>query len=189
MEPTHVMRFDMANAHFIPALPFWTAYRKVFYYMLAAALLIVMFVKPARPTAVAIAALLIFLYNVCAKKELRHDPVELRFFDDRLVMYKPDYFLDDDLRVSETKEFLYDGFKHCRYSDSSEMLQFFGEGSFVRYQYDNKSGALINKPLKDLKTGDNIDTLWLHWVDKEAIIREIEENSPIRVQRSGSFLI
>ena len=126
------------------------------------------------------------VWFVSHKKELVADPVEIRFYDTEMVIYKPKYAQTETRVIEEYKTFPYDKVKECRYSASSQMLEIFGEGHLLQYKF-RPDGTKEEIPYKDFDTDTLIDHIWLRFAEEKDIPGVIEEKSPIEVVRTDKF--
>ena len=122
-----------------------------------------------------------------SKKTAVPDTVEIRFYDQQMVIYKPKYNLTESIELEEIETFPYDGIQECKYSTGSEMLTILGKGKLLQYRY-KADGTKEDKPYKEKEMDNLIDQIWLHFALKDDIPGVIEANSPIKVIRTDKFL-
>ena len=189
-EARYVLHFNMANVKQNSLTPGQAFLKKVIIGIFVLFLILLLFKgkELLKELGIPVIVLLIGLgvWFMTHKKELVADPVEIRFYDTEMVVYKPKYAQTETRVIEEYKTFPYDRVKECRYSSSSEMLMICGEGHLLQYRYKS-DGTKDETPYKEMDLESLSDHLWLHFALDDDVPGKIEKYSPIRVERTGKF--
>ena len=112
-------------------------------------------------------------------------PVELRFYDDYVVLYRErrSYGKNDIRR--EYNKMNYAEISECKYRKNMDRVNFFGNLQVEWYRYE-KDGTLPDKPFSKKTIKDGMFYFRTGLAQEIDFQRVIEENSPIRVVVEGN---
>lgn len=107
-------------------------------------------------------------------------PMELRFYDDHLIAYRPKRYYSKRTTRMEYNRIPYDGIRDCVYRKSVQRLNFHGIVHADWYDY-KKDGSLPDKPTF-VKTADSICYFYTSAEPGIDFVAEIEAHSPLKVR-------
>lgn len=112
-------------------------------------------------------------------KEKGPKPMELRFYEDHLVMYRPNRYYSPKLSRAEFDKFLYKDIKKILYRPETQRLNIYGivEGTWYNY---NKDGSLSEKPSYH-KTTDSFSYFFTSEAPEIDFVAVFEKYTPIKV--------
>lgn len=114
------------------------------------------------------------------KKEYAPSPMELQFYDDHLVFYLPKRYYSRRVIRKQINILTYSTITSCIYGAQSKRIKIFGDGKTIWYNY-RKDGSLPEKPSKEFSFTKGMIYFNTRLVTDIDFIKEIEENSPIKV--------
>ena len=131
--------------------------------------------------------MVIYLFLGCIFPRLTYakdvpTPVEIQFYDDRLVVFKPrwEFFKRDVWQL--TNVFMYHTITEVVYEENKQRLLIYGDGKTVQSKYD-RNGFLPEKPTKEWSFEGGAIRLDMSLADKDGInfVKEIQDNAPVDV--------
>lgn len=111
-------------------------------------------------------------------------PIELRFYPDRLVVYREKCVYSEKMARKEWIEMYYADTTRFVLRTSSKRLSVSGKMHSIYNKY-NKDGTLPEKPYHD-RVADAGYTINLHFIEDLDIVKEIETHSPLKVTLENS---
>lgn len=114
------------------------------------------------------------------KKEYAPSPMELQFYDDRLVLYLPKRYYSNRVTRKQINTMRYIDISKCVYKTRSNRIHIYGAGQSVWYNY-KKDGSLPSKPTEERSFTQGLIYFNTQLATDVDFIKEIEEHSPIRV--------
>lgn len=112
-------------------------------------------------------------------------PIELQFYDDYLVLYRPKRYYSKKVTRMEINKMMYSDINRCVYKAKSRRIQIYGNVSATWYNYD-ANGMVSQTPSYNRVVTDTLcyfSTRCANDIDFKNII---EANSPIRVTVENS---
>lgn len=114
------------------------------------------------------------------KKENIPSPIELQFYDDYFVLYRPKRYYNKKVTRMEFNKMMYSDISRCVYKAKSQRIHFYGKVYATWYDYD-ENGTVSQIPSYNKIVEDTlcyISTRCANDIDFKNII---EANSPIQV--------
>lgn len=116
------------------------------------------------------------------KEVMTPSEVEVWFYDDYLIIYRPKRYYDRFVTRREYNKMYYKDMKRCYYKTQMQILYFTGDVHFEMYNY-NKDGQLPETPTKKYLAEGTMQYMSTRLMpDVYEVIKEIEEHSPLRVE-------
>lgn len=115
-----------------------------------------------------------------SRREYVPSPIELQFYNDYLIMYRPKHYYNRRVTRMEVDKMMYSGITRCVYKAKSQRIHIYGDVEAKWYNY-NKNGVVSQTPTYDRVVRGTlyyISTVYAPDVDFK---KEMEEHSPIRV--------
>lgn len=106
-------------------------------------------------------------------------PLELRFYDTYLVLYREKYYYNTKLSRMEFDTFYYKDIKKCEYKALTHRINIFGVVEGIWYDYQ-KDGSVSTVPSHHKKV-DSISYFYTDMAPEIDFVAEIEHHSPIKV--------
>ncbi|RDU35669.1 hypothetical protein DRW41_16110 [Neobacillus piezotolerans] len=106
-------------------------------------------------------------------------PIELRFYDDYLVVYRPKRYYDERVTRREFNKFYYKDISKIVFKSNLQRLHIYGIINVEWYNYD-KNGELPSKPTKVMSTR-SLCFFRTSAAPEVDFVAEIENHSPIKV--------
>ncbi len=106
-------------------------------------------------------------------------PIELRFYDDYLVVYRPKRYYGKKLTRREYNNFAYKDIDRCVYKSKLQRIHIYGLIQVEWYNY-RKDGVLPSKPTK-VMSEKSICFFRTGAAPEVDFVKEIENHSPIKV--------
>lgn len=127
------------------------------------------------------ATLISFLLGMCFVKSRVKGPkpLEVRFYEDYLVMYRKKRYYSPKVSRMEFDKFLYKDIKKIMYRPETHRLNIYGivEGKWFNY---NKDGSLPEKPSYH-KTTDSLSYFYTNEAPEIDFVAVFEKYTPIKV--------
>lgn len=114
------------------------------------------------------------------KKENIESPMELQFFDDYLVIYRPKRFYSKKVTRMEINKMMYSDIKRCVYKAKSKRVHIYGHVLAKWYNFDAQ-GIPAQTPTYDRFVKDTLCYFSTRCAQDVDFVSIIENNSPIRV--------
>lgn len=114
------------------------------------------------------------------KKKDVPSPIELQFYNDFLILYRPKRIYNKKVARMEINKMRYSEIKKCVYKSKLQRVHIYGTVYATWYNYDNQ-GVISKVPTYDRVVEDTLcyfSTLFATDIDFK---KEIEEHSPIKV--------
>lgn len=108
-------------------------------------------------------------------------PIELRFYDDRIIIIRDHIYYSKKLTRKEVYVFRYAEVERCEFNKSSNLLTIVGQVYVEWYPY-NKAGVPPQIP-STTRTCDGICFFYTHADPNVDFVKEIEEHSPIKITK------
>lgn len=117
-----------------------------------------------------------------SKNVMYESEIELRFYDDYFIVYRPKRYYDKRVTRREYNKMYYKDITKCYYKTQMQILYFIGDVDTEWYNY-TKEGAIPEKPTRKMLCKGGMQYMSTRLMpDVYAVIKEIEEHSPIRVE-------
>ena len=117
---------------------------------------------------------------VGSKKENIPSPIELQFYDDYLILYRPKRYYSKKVSRMEINKMMYADIKRCVYKSRSQRIQIYGNVSATWYNYD-ANGMISQTPSYNRTISDTLCYFSTRCVNDVDFKTEIEAHSPIKV--------
>lgn len=114
------------------------------------------------------------------KKDYFPSEIEIQFFDDYFVFYRPKMYYDKRTTRKEICVMRYAEVTECVYKNKSQRIHIYGNGTTTWWNY-KKDGTLPNNPTKVNPFTRGLLFFSTRYCEPVNLIKEIEEHSPIRV--------
>lgn len=112
------------------------------------------------------------------KTEKINSPIEIRFYDDHLVIYRKKRFYSKKVSRMEYNKFFYKDITSCEYNTKVKRFDIVGKISATWYNY-NKDGSLSLDPTYNRIIDGGI----CYFYTDLDITKEIEKHSPIKIKK------
>lgn len=113
------------------------------------------------------------------KKKQVASPLEIRFYDDYLVIFRKEVHYKQGMDRMETYKFFYSNIQVIQYSERTEEVDFYGLAEYKWYALD-ADGNPGEKPVKENKS-NSILGFFVDLDNPIDWVKEIEEHSPLNV--------
>lgn len=137
--------------------------------------------KELNPTARITLICLVMRVMFTGKTENINSPIEIRFFDDYLIIYREKRFYSEKVSRKEFNKFLYNDITNCEFDSNRKRFNFIGKIDATWYDY-NKYGGLPQNPTYHRIVDGGICYFYTVLEPELDIIKEIEIHSPIKVK-------
>ncbi len=124
--------------------------------------------------------LIVGLFVNRGKLEDTPSPIELQFFDDYLILYRPKRYYNKKTTRMEYNKMLYSTITKCVYKSQSKRVHIYGDLIAKWYNYDS-NGVVSPKPTYDRVVKETMVYFSCKCALEVDFVREIEEHSPLRV--------
>lgn len=114
------------------------------------------------------------------KKEYMPSPMELQFFEDRLVLYLPKRYYSKKVTRMEINEMKYSEISKCVFKTSSKRIHLYGNGTSTWYNYKS-DGTLSQEPTQVRNYTAGLIYFNTQLATDVNFITEIESHSPVKV--------
>lgn len=108
-------------------------------------------------------------------------PIELRFYDDRIIIIRDHIYYSKKLTRKEVYVFQYADMERCNFNKSANRMEFRGLSYIEWYPYDRAGGP--SQIPSTTKTCKNFFYFYTHADPNVDFVREIEEHSPIKITK------
>lgn len=114
------------------------------------------------------------------KKEYTPSPMELQFFDDRLVLYLPKRYYSKSVTRMEINQMKYSEITKCVYKTKSQRIHLYGNGTSTWYNY-KADGTIPKTPTQVRNYHAGLIYFNTQFATDVDFKTEIENHSPIQV--------
>ena len=114
------------------------------------------------------------------KTEKIKSPIEIRFYDDYLVVYREKRFYSKKVSRMEYNQFFYKDITSCEYNVNVKRIDIVGKINATWYDY-NKDGNIPQNPTYNRTVDGGICYFYTDLEPELDIIKEIEEHSSVKV--------
>lgn len=135
---------------------------------------------------------LVLLFGVtCAvlfsgqKTEYAPSEMELHFYEDKLVLFRPKRYYDESVTRKEFCEMKYADITSCVFKVRSGRIHFYGDGVTTWYKM-RKDGTFPEKPTKIKRYKKGLLYFSTKCENEIDFVKEIEEHSPLHVTREDN---
>ncbi len=121
-----------------------------------------------------------FAFLFSGKEENVPSPIELQFYDDYLILFRPKCYYNKKVTRMEINKMYYSEIKKCAYISNLQRVHIYGDLHAKWYNYDG-NGNISSKPSYDRFVKDTMCYFRTRLAPDVDFIKEIEEHSPIKV--------
>lgn len=114
------------------------------------------------------------------KTEKIKSPIEIKFYNDYLIVYREKRYYSDRLSRKEYNKFLYTDITKCDYNNNTKRFDIIGKVEAIWYDY-NKDGTIPNNPTYNRIVDGGICYFYTDLEQELDIVKEFEEHSQIKV--------
>lgn len=114
------------------------------------------------------------------KKEYQPSEIELQFYDDKLILYRPQCYYDESTTRREICELRYCDITECLFKARSCRIHIYGDGVITWYNM-KKDGTFPEKPSKVKHFKKGLLFFSTRCAADIDFVKEIEAHSPLRV--------
>lgn len=132
------------------------------------------------PTRLLLIAVAIGVAFVGGKKENVPSPIELQFYEDCLIIYRPKRYYSRKVTRMEINKMMYSDIKRCVYKAQSKRVHIYGNVFAQWYNFDS-NGNISKTPTYDRFVTDTLCYFSTRCAEGVNFKQIIEENSPIQV--------
>ena len=125
------------------------------------------------------------LFTLRVKKEATPSPMELQFFDDYLIIYRPKRYYSEKVTRMEVNKIMYSSITRCLYKKRARRIHIYGDVIAKWYDYD-KNGKISQTPTYDRVVKDTFAYFVTKFMDEENVMKEIEAHSPLKFEIDNS---
>lgn len=118
------------------------------------------------------------------KKANVPSPIEIRFYDTYLVLYRPKRYYSSRVTRCEFNTMKYSEITKCLYKTESQRLHFYGTVDAKWFNFD-KAGVVSEKPTYNRVVEDTLLYISTRCSETD-FVSEIEAHSPIKVEIENS---
>lgn len=189
-KPNYILKFDGSHSVYIDGGGVWGKIQRICliviaFFVVASILFHDNLFKEMSGYTVGTLIAILFVCWVKKKREWRAFPIELRFYDDSLVVYQDHVPHSDGKKIrQEWSYFKYDDIKLIRWQLRAKSVLIQGVVHGVYIWYDNE-GNLTEKKKYD-KITDSGCIFNTHNMGDIDLAMEIEEHSPLKVEISNT---
>lgn len=115
------------------------------------------------------------------KTEKIKSPIEIRFYDDHLIVYREKRFYSNKVSRMEFNKFYYKDITKCDFSKNTKRLNIVGKIEAIWYDY-NKDNSVPSNPTYHRNVDGGICYFYTDLEENLDIVKEIEEHSTIKVK-------
>ncbi len=112
-------------------------------------------------------------------------PVEIQFYDDHLVIYRPKRYYSKKVTRMEHNKMMYAEIRRCVYKAQSKRLHIYGNVHAVWHNV-SKDGVVSQLPTYDRVVNDTLQYFSTRCAENVNFKNEIEQHSPIMVSVENS---
>lgn len=136
-------------------------------------------------TKILLVGCIVNLFNLRVKKEWVPSPMEIQFFDEYLIIYKPKRYYSEKVTRLEIDKMPYNRITRCLYKKRSKRVHIYGDVDAKWWDYA-KNGNLPKSPTYDRIVKDTFQYFDTHFMDVENLIKEVETHSPLTFEIEDS---
>lgn len=114
------------------------------------------------------------------KTSRQPSPIEIRFYEDYLVVYREKRYYDRKISRKEYNKFYYKDISKCQYRTGIKSITIYGAIEGIWYEY-NKDGTLPEEPTYHRTTQEGMCYFYTTFANDIDIVSEIESHSTIKV--------
>lgn len=114
------------------------------------------------------------------EKDYVPSPMELQFFEDKLVLYLPKRYYTSRITRKQINTMKYADISKCVYNAKSRRIYIYGNGQSIWYNY-KKDGSLPSNPTEERSFTRGMIYFNTRLATEIDFIKEIEGHSPIQV--------
>lgn len=114
------------------------------------------------------------------KNEKIKSPIEIKFYDDYLLVYREKRYYTDRVSRKEYNKFLYKDITECDYNNNTKRFDIIGKIEAIWYDY-NKNGTIPNNPTYNRVVDGGICYFYTDLEPELDIVKQFEEHSQIKV--------
>lgn len=115
------------------------------------------------------------------KTEKIKSPIEIRFYDDYLIVYREKRYYSKKVSRMEYNKFYYKDITKCEYNAKLKRIDIVGKINATWYDY-NKDGSIPQNPTYNRDVDGGICYFYTDLEENLDIVKEIEEHSTIKVK-------
>lgn len=115
------------------------------------------------------------------KTEKIKSPIEIRFYDDYLVVYREKRFYSKKVSRKEFNKFLYSDITSCEFNLNVKRVDLVGKVDATWYDY-NKDGSIPQNPTYHKIVDGGICYFYTDLEENLDIVKELETHSPLKVE-------
>ena len=115
------------------------------------------------------------------KTEKIKSPIEIRFYNDYLVVYREKRYYSGRISRKEYNKFLYKDITKCYYNNNTKRFDIIGKVESIWYNY-NTDGTIPNNPTYNRVVDGGICYFYTDLEQEVDLIKEIKEHSPLKVE-------
>ena len=115
------------------------------------------------------------------KTEKIKSPIEIRFYNDYLVVYREKRYYSDKVFHKEINKFFYSDISSIDYHLRTKRVNFHGKIDATFFKY-NQDGSVPKEPYYHRITDGGICYFYTDLEQEVDVIKEIEEHSPLKVE-------
>lgn len=115
------------------------------------------------------------------KQEKIKSPIEIRFYDDYLVIYREKRWYSDKVSRMEFNKFYYNDITKCDFSNTTKRLNFHGKIDATWYDY-NKDNSVPTNPTYHRIVDGGICYFYTDLELELDIVKEVEKNANIKIE-------
>lgn len=115
------------------------------------------------------------------RKEDTHSPLELQFYNNQLVVYRPQKYYTAQKSRREVNTIKYTEITDCVYKRKTQRVEIYGSVNATWYQF-YQNGKMAKTPTSERYVKDTITYFRTNYVSDIDFKQEIESHSPIKVR-------
>ena len=108
--------------------------------------------------------------------------MEIQLYDDYFVLYRPKRYYSKRMTRQEYYKVMYNQIESFKFDANRNMVEIVGDFDTVFYKY-NSSGVLETTPIQQKFVENGLLYFHTKFIDTEKLIFDIEQNSPIRINK------
>lgn len=136
-------------------------------------------------TKILLALIIMNLFTMRVKKEGVPSPMEIQFFDEYLIIYRPKRYYNEKKTRMEINKIMYNSITRCLYKKKSKRIHIYGDVIAKWYDFD-KYGNVAQTPSYDRVVKETFVYFVTTFMDVAKVIKEIEEHSPLKFEIENS---
>ena len=144
-----------------------------------------LFFELPRSTRILLIVVAIGVLFVGSKKENVSSPMELQFYDDYLILYRPKRYYSRKVTRMKVNKLMYTDIKRCVYKKHSKRLHIYGNVAATWYDYDS-NGVVSQVPTYNRVVEDAFCYFSTSFAKDVDFKQAIENYSPLQVTIENS---